>query len=196
MSGLKAVIASLRRASRKRTVRWGLMFILVGILMASLWLAGEAKYVQTHRAELLVSPKPAPTWILALAPAPGETLSVRQARFGEGQSNDPFWPGYGVICVQIDGRALQITSLNELHSDVVLSLNGSGITELNPEWLIQGLHVFRGYVLASYAEDVFDGLNMCWRMNLEPGDYLAALQVERESGSPLEYEWAFRLTEE
>lgn len=178
--------------------RWIVRLIVAVALIASatlgIWTASLSRYVQLRREELLSNPDPVPEWILAVGPKPGETLSVAQARFGDNVETDPFWPGYGVVCVQLNGAILPV-ELNELHSRVALTLNGYRIRELGSDRLIHGWRVTRGFVLTSVAEQTTSRFNVCWRMILQPDKYLAALHVSQMSGSNVVYEWAFRLTE-
>jgi hypothetical protein len=189
--------------SHKRTKLW-LGALCVGVLFAGAGVLVTNKNLESHRTHLLITPATPPAWITHLAPEPGRQLAVRQAHFGE--ADDPFWPGYGSICVQIDGAMIGITTLDELNSSLQLSLNGSTIRQVNPELLkrmprpvprfvvLYGLRPVDGIIHASFS-DRRQYLNMCWEIILEPGDYVASLRMASRGQSAL-YEWAFRLTEE
>jgi len=148
--------------------------------------------MQARRATLLQEPVPVPAWMVTYAPTATQVLSVKDAVFGIGE--DPFWPGAGAICIQIDGNATHITSLNELRAKVALKLNGELVKEENSGQLRLGARNIKGFIFPSFAKQV-PGLNMCWRMILGPGEYLVSLQVSQDSNTSLDYEWAFRLTE-
>jgi hypothetical protein len=170
-----------------------IIFVLIGINGILVWLFGISLQVNATRSQLFALPKPTPAWILALGPQPGESLPVTEARFGEAGSEDPFWPGYGVICAQVDG-ALAELDLDQLHSKVTLNLNGFNILEIVPEWLLQGVRPFKGFIFTSDAKDTNRGLNICWRMILESGEYLASIRILQDARTNLEYSWTFQLT--
>ena len=175
-------------------VKWALGIVLIGTVVLIAWSFWLNWDVSSRRADLLVESDPTPEWIFQLGPSPEETASTTVI-YGERTSDDPFWSAYGAVCAQLSGEAAHI-ALDEVDSRVVLSLNGYSVRKVNREWLIQGLRLIRGYVNASSAKNTLNGLNVCWRMTLEPGDYLVSLHVKQESGSDLRYDWAFRLTAE
>lgn len=67
----------------------------------AIWHWIRAYDIRQEYNEVFSHPAEFPDWLVATGPEPRQTLSVRDANFGEASSNDPFWPGYGVICIQI-----------------------------------------------------------------------------------------------
>jgi len=168
------------------------VIILASGMVVSAWLSNPERQMQARRATLFQEPVPVPVWLVTYAPTATQVLSVKDAVFGTGE--DPFWPGAGVVCVQIDGNATHITTLDEPRSKVVLSLNGEPIREASSGQLRLGTHDIKGFIFPSFAKRI-PGVNVCWRMILDPGEYIATLQLSQDSGTTLKYEWAFRLTE-
>ena len=193
------------RLSRGQLKQLIIVFALLGVLIPSAWLNYHNRQIQLHRNHLLLMPDPVPIWILAIAPAPGNTISIDKAYFGVSRS-DPFFPGLGTICVQLDKAASGMATASEADSKVILSLNGNDISQVNVEVmarmpsfvptfvLVYGLQVVRGIIHTNNAENS-SAVNMCWEMNLYPDEYLARLRVNQKSGFSLDYEWAFRLGE-
>jgi hypothetical protein len=148
---------------------------------------------QMRRAALLSRPIPTPAWVQALGPVPGETVPIESAVYGVGIENR-FWPGAGVICAQIDSVITNITSPDQLLSQVTIKLNEGSVQEAGAGRLRWGTQSVPGSILPSRAKQT-SSLNVCWRMILDPGEYLVELQVTQGQEPPLVYSWAFRLTE-
>ena len=118
---------------------------------------------------------------------------MRDANFGEASYNDPFWPGYGVICIQIQNP--ELATVAEIYSRAHLSLNGYPIRELQFGTLLWKGSIFDGFVFASRGFDNPEGVNLCWRMILRPDNYLASVKFQSATNQVFIYNWAFHLTE-
>ena len=149
-----------------------------------------------EHTSLMHDPIPFPNWLLSIGPGPGQELQVDKAWFGESGEPDPFWPGYGSICIQIDGSLLHL-DFEDLHDRVILELNGRRIRESTIFGLLHGYKRIEGLVLRSEAVEtqVDEAFNVCWAIELMPGEYLAQVVVTNSSGVPKDYSWAFSLNE-
>ncbi len=152
--------------------------------------------VENRQSKLLESPLAKPSWLLDVGPEPGQVLSVDDAWYGESEGPDPFWPGYGPICVQIDGGITEI-KYEDVSSHVKLELNGKRVRMIKRLGLLHGAQLVDGIILYSEAEEapIEDAFNACLAMDLAPGDYLASGTIKDQAGNYHSYDWSFKLSQ-
>jgi len=167
-----------------------LVLIISSLLGLAIFSCTPNSIVQT-RTELLADPRPLPEWLSATGPSPGESLLVSEAQFGEADPDDPFWPGYGEICIQLIGGT-EIPSGPDLGQYVQLEINGRKITRMSGTWMRIGFIPKWGRIFISNA-DTPGNQNICWHMHLGAGKYLARIEVSTVKDDNLSYEWSFKL---
>ncbi len=184
----------MRRISLSYKSIWIAITIVISVIaIISLWHLKRTYDVQQEYHKALSQPREFPDWLVATGPVPGQTLSVKDANFGEASSDDPFWPGYGVICIQIHNPEMATES--DIQSRTTLLLNGYPVRELRFGTLMWKGSIFDGFVFASQGSDNPEVVNLCWRMILMPGEYLASIEFQSTTSQVFEYSWGFHLTE-
>lgn len=179
--------------NKSRTHFW--LTISIGVFTVVLitynWLTLQK--LDPQKQMLMAKAQPTPPWILALGPKPNEAIPTTHI-FGDIRGVDEFWPGYGIVCVQIDTKLAKVDEEIRLYpEDVYLAIDYNRIRHVSFQWLAYGLSPKRGHIFMTSAEDNPKGINYCWRMELEAGVHLATIRIHQTDGFELYYEWAFEL---
>ncbi len=130
----------------------------------------------TKRAQLLTSPRPMPGWLDSVDPVPGSQIASSAILAG---------PRRVDVCFQSPSTVAGLDLANDTSIDTInrvsLMLNGTKAES----WGESIRKVDSGVIWAK--------ITICWEIRPAPGDYLAQLTI-RGVDSTLEYEWAFRIT--
>lgn len=174
---------------------WILVLVLVMILLTSIaiGLIQSSNTIQSQKSALFSQPKPLPTWISHLGPAPGQVLLKSEIGFEKDDGTNPFWPVNGSVCAQVDIDKIGMNTLYDLIPNGLLSLNGNQIRSITREKVMFGLSVISGEISFASSSQSTDIINICWSIPLPSGDYLAEINFDPRSNHSLRYQWAFRV---